>query len=192
MVSFNTGTLFGATNLILTISSLGNETKKFQLWTKKDDKIEEVLPNLEITRITNEDQLKLFEHPLETGTLVVDHAILEPKQTTIQAYISIDDETTLRELEQLYLSTTKLTVRNENNIVKNMLIKSKPKEITSDVLNKTLYSITFREAQEVEPVYVNMPSRKVANKRTASRVSGGVKQAKPVNRSWLKDIFTKK
>ena len=182
--------LLQATNLILLMSNTEGEAKKFQLWTKEGDDLNEVLPNLEITRVAVEDQAKIFEHPLETGSVIVDHMILEPQQATIQAYISIDDDETLRTLEQFYLSGTKLTMRAENKIIDNVIIKSKPKEITSSVLDKTLYSITFRQAEEVEPMYVAMPPKKVANKATSSRVNSGIKQAAPVKKSWFASLFT--
>ena len=179
------------TNLVLLMQNTDNNVKKFQLFARNDDKIVEVLPKLEITRISDEDSIKLFEHPLETGTVIIDHGILEPKQVSIQAYISINDDETLRDLEQLYLSMTKMTLRSESKIIDNVVIKSKPKEITSSVLDKTLYSITFREAQEVEPVYVAMPPRKVTKKATSSKVNSGVKQAQPVKKkSWLKSLFS--
>lgn len=180
------------TNLVLLMENQTENIKKFQLFAKNDGKIVEVLPRLEITKITDEDSIKLFEHPIETGTMIVDHGILDPKSTTIQAYISLDDMETLRDLEQLYLSMTKMTLRSENKIIDNVVIKSKPKEITSAVLDKTLYSITFREAQEVEPVYVAMPPRKVARKATSSRVNSGVKQAQPTKKkkSWIFSLFT--
>ncbi len=186
----STTALMQATNLVLLMQNqTENNIKKFQLFASNEGKIVEVLPRLEIIRIVNEDSIKLFEHPIETGTVIVDQGILEPKQVTIQAYIAIDDNKTLRDLEQLYLSLTKMTLRVEGKVIDNVLIKSKPREITSSVLDKTLYSITFREAQEVEPVYVAMPPRKVTNKATASRVNSGVKQAKPVQKSWLWSLF---
>jgi hypothetical protein len=185
-----TTALLQATNLILLMSNTEGSNKKFQLWTKEGENLTEVLPDLEITRVAVEDQAKIFEHPLETGTVIVDHMILEPQQATIQAYISLDDDVTLRTLEQLYLSGTKMTMRAENKIIENVIIKSKPKEITSSVLDKTLYSITFREAEEKEPVYVAMPPKKVVNKATSSRVNSGVKQAEPKKKSWLKSLFS--
>ena len=183
-------TLLQATNLILLMTNTEGEVKKFQLWKKDGDKTTEVLTNLEIVRCAVEDQAKIFEHPLETGTTIVDHMILEPQQATIQAYIPVDDEETLRELEQLYLAGTKMTMRAENKVIENVIIKSKPREITNTVLDKTLYSITFRQAEEVEPMYVAMPPRKVANKATSSKVNSGIKQAEPKKKTWLLSLFT--
>ena len=183
--------LSAETNVILESGENG-EKGKFQLWVQKDNKIQEVLSKLELFRINLDDQIKIFEHPLETGTVIVDHMILEPKQANIQAYISLDDDKTLRQLEQLYLTGEKMTLRSENNVIENAIIKSKPREVVSGVLDKTLYSIVFREVEEKEPVYVSMPPRKVANTGASSRVNSGVKQAqttKQVKKSWLSSLL---
>lgn len=174
------------TNVVLTTGELG-EIKKFQLWTKKNEVLKETLSALELSKINLEDNIKLFEHPIETGAVIVDHMILEPKECQIQAYINNDDEGTLRELEQLFITGTTMTMRADNKIVENVVIKSKPREISSSIIDKTLYSISFREAEEKEPVYVAMPPRKVTNKACASRVNSGVKQGTPKKKtqSWL-------
>ncbi len=177
------------TNLVL-LTSNETDRRKFIVWNIENSKPLEVLSNLEITRIAVENQMKIFEHPLEDGTVIVDHEVLEPKKAVIQAYISIDDNTTLTELEQLYVNGVKLRVRAENRIIENMVIASQPCEITSAVLDKTLYSITLRQADYVSPQYVGMPAAK--NKSNTSRVNSGIKQAqqaKNKKRSWLDSLI---
>lgn len=182
-------TLVQATNLVLLIANSNADIRKFVVWKKDGEKLTEVLANMQIQRIAVEDSAKVFEHPIETGAVIVDHEIFEPKRVTIQAYISNDDITTLKELEQLYLSGTILTIRAQNKVLDKVIISGKPHEITGAVFDKTMYSIPFREAQEVTPTYAKMPPRKVRNKAHASRVNSGVKQAKPVKKSWLKSAF---
>lgn len=179
-------TLIQATNLVLLISNSNADVRKFVVWKKDGDKLTEVLQDMQIERIAVEDTAKVFEHPLETGAVIVDHEIFEPKRATIQAYIANDDMMTLKQLEQLYLSGTILTIRAQNKVIDKVIIASKPHEITGQVFDKTLYSISFREAQEVTPTYAKMPSQKVRRKANASRVNTGAKQAKPVKKSWLK------
>jgi hypothetical protein len=182
-------TLIQATNLVLLISNSNADVRKFVVWTKVGENLTEVLQNMQIERIAVEDTAKVFEHPLETGAVIVDHEIFEPKRATIQAYIANDDMMTLKQLEQLYLSGTILTIRAQNKVIDKVIIASKPHEITGQVFDKTLYSISFREAQEVTPTYAKMPPQKVRRKANASRVNSGVKQATPVNKSWIKSAI---
>ena len=173
-------TLIQATNLVLLVSNTNADVRKFIVW--QDDN--EVLSGLQIVRIALDDNAKLFEHPLETGAVITDHIIYEPKRVAIQAYISDDDSSTLEELETLYLSGASLKIRAGNKIIDKVVIAGKPKEINGSVFDKTLYSINFKEAQEVTPVYTSggMTTGKTASASSASRVNTGTKQAK--KSSW--------
>lgn len=184
-------TLVQATNLIILLTSNNSDMRKFIIWQKDGENLTEVLTGLQVSRIAFEDNAKLFEHPIETGLVITDHEIFEPKRVVIQAYISNDDETTLTELEQLYLSGSPLKIRAGNKIIEKAIIASKPFEINGAIFDKTLYSIAFREYFEVTPTYAKMPPRKVQNKANASRVNKGVKQAKTVkkNQSWFDSIL---
>lgn len=182
-------TLIQATNLVLLIANSNADLRKFVVWQKDGQNLREVLQDMEITRIAVEDSAKMFEHPIETGAVITDHEIFEPKRATLQAYISNDNASTLKELEYLYLSGAELQIRAGNKIIDKVMINSKPAEINSSVFDKTLYSITFKEFLEVVPTYVKMPPSKVANKSNASRVNSGQKQAKKTNKSWLKSAI---
>lgn len=182
-----------ATNLVLLIANTGADMRKCVIWQKDGDKLTEVLSGLQIARIAIEDSAKLFEHPIETGGVITDHEIFDPNRAVLQAYISNDDAETLTELEKLYKSGANLRIRACNKIIQNVVISSKPFEVTSDIFDKTLYSISLQEYYEVVPAYVSMPPAKVTNKANASRVNKGVKQAAAstnnTNRSWLSSLF---
>ena len=177
------------TNLVL-IANNEVDTRKFIVWNTETANNTEVLSQLQISRISVENQKKMFEHPLENGATIVDYEILDPKRVNIQAYIANDDTATLNELEQLYLNGTQLRLRAENKILNNMVIAAQPLEITSSMLDKNLYSISFKEAQYVMPQYVGMPNAK--KKSNTSRVNSGIKQAQKVEKpkSWLASLFT--
>ena len=178
-------TLIQATNLVLLISNSNADMRRFIVW--QDDN--EVLSGLQIVRIALEDNAKIFEHPIETGAVITDHQIYEPKTTVIQAYISNDDSETLEELENLYLSGASLKIRAGNKIIENVVISGKPNEIDGTKFDKTLYSITFREVQEVMPVYTakTVSVKNVKSASSAARVNSGTKKAK--KSSWLYSLL---
>lgn len=179
-------TLTAYTNLILLLANTSQDLRKFIIWNTETGR--EVLQTLQITRITLENQKKIFEHPLESGVTIADHEVLEPKTAGLEAYIAIDDAGTLQELEQLYLNGVKLKIRAENRIINNMVIASQPAEITGAVFDKTKYSIQFKQAFEVMPQYIAMPKAK--NPANKSRVNTGVSQGKEVKKSWILSTFT--
>lgn len=120
--------------------------------------------------------------------------IIEPAQVSLRAYISNDDVETLKELEYLHLNGISLKIRVQNKVLPRVVIKDKPFQVDGGHFDKTPYSITFREEQEVTPVYVSMSPTKVRRASNSSRVNSGVKQAQPTQKpqSWLKNILKKR
>lgn len=171
-------TLLSYTNIVLLAASRGTGLKKFAAYNDNT----EVLTGLEIERCNAEISSKLFEHPIETGALIADHRILNQTIVSLQAYIAIEDVQTLNELNYYYLEGIPLKIRAGNNVIKNACIATQPFEITGSRLDKTLYSITFKEVQEITPVYVGLSNARRAS--NASRVNSGQKQGKAVKRSW--------
>jgi hypothetical protein len=184
-MAFTTSSIIQATNIVLTLIGFRNDNKRFVLFEKDG----EVLPDMEVARVSFEDSAKLFEHPLETGATVTDHEIFDPCRINIQAYISNTDTGTLSALENYYLTGTILKIRAGNKIVEKVVVSSKPFELTSDVFDKTLFNISFREITEVTPTYVRMS--KAANSLNSSTVNSGVKQAEQSNKtkSWLYSLI---
>lgn len=182
-------TLIQATNLVLLLLNSNTDTRKFVVWQETDNKQSEVLTGLEVIDVSVEDSAQLFEHPIESGAVITDHIIFNPKRVSISAFISLDDRTTLEELMNFYLNGKGLTIRAENQIIKNAVIENKPFKLDAEHFNKTLYTISFKEAQEVIPTYVGLP--KSRNKANSSRVNSGTKQAQPVKKkSWILSVFT--
>lgn len=170
--------LLQVTNIVLMLRNSSPDIRKFVVWRVDKSDPQEVLNRLEIESATFNDGLKIFEHPLETGAVITDHVIKDPNEALIQAYIAEDDADTLKELEYLYINAIPLKLRVENTVIERAIIKDKPFKLDAAHFDKTAYSITFREEQEVSPVYTSMPARKVQKKANASRVNSGVKQAK--------------
>lgn len=180
-------TIIQATNLVLLIRNTNADTRKFVVWEDSENGLKEVLTGLEVIDVDVEDNAQLFEHPLESGAVIVDHMIFNPKRVSITGMISLDDRTTLEELMTYYLNGTGLTIRAENQMIKNAIIESKPFKLDAAHFNKTPYSISFKEAPEIIPTYVGLP--KARKKSNASRVNSGTKQAQPVKKSWLLSLW---
>ena len=168
-------TLLSYTNIVLLVTSRGTGLKKFAAY----DGDREVLTGLEILKCNADISAKLFEHPIETGAVISDHRILNPSVVSLQAYIAIDDVQTLKELNYYYISGVPLKIRAGNDVIKNAYINTKPFEITGGSLDKTLYSISFKEAQEITPVYVGLSNARRGS--NSSRVNSGQKQGQKVN-----------
>lgn len=172
-------TLLSYTNIVLLVTSRAGGLKKFAAY----DDNKEVLTGLEIFKCNADISAKLFEHPIETGAVIADHRILNPATISLQAYIALNDELTLKELSYYYISGTPLKIRAGNDVINNAYIDTKPFELSGSCIDKTLYSISFKEAQEITPVYVGLKNSR--NKSNASRVNSGQKQGRKVPTSMF-------
>ena len=176
-------TLLSYTNIVLLVTSRGTGLKKFAAY----DGEREVLTGLEILKCNADVTSKLFEHPLENGAVITDHRILNPNVISLQAYIAINDVQTLKELNYYYVSGKALKIRAGNDVINNAYIETKPFELSSASLDKTLYSITFKEGFDIVPVYVGLSNARRGS--NTSRVNSGQKQGKVVKRSWGYSAF---
>lgn len=188
-MAFKGTSLIQATNIVLLLLNSNTDSRKFVAWRVDKEKPEEVLSGMQIINVSFEDSIKLFEHPLETGAVITDHMIVDPNQASVEAMISNDDAATLKELEYLCLNGIPLKIRVNNKIIPRCVIKDKPFSLSASTFDKTKYNITFRQEEEVEPVYTSMPPKKVRNPADSSRVNSGVKQAQPVKNSWLRSAL---
>lgn len=171
-----------ATNLVILLENSNADMRKFIAWKKENNNLIEVLSNVQIESVSVEDTAKIFEHPLETGATIVDHEIFDPNVVLCKMIIPNNDGESLTELEQLYKQGTELKIRANNKVLERVVITGKPYEITSQMFDKTLYTVAFKEALRVTPVYTKLPPKKVTKKSCSSRVNNGVKQAKKKER----------
>lgn len=179
-----TATLLSYANIVLTLSNYQADTRRFVVYNSKK---EEVLRNLFSSDIGIEDTSNLMEHPTESGVTIVDHRVINPVTISATLYIPKDDSITLKEIEYLYLTCEPLTIRAENKIFSNMIIKDKPFKITANMLDTTMYTLNFKKALEVLPVYIGM---KNAPKQSRSSVNSGVKQAKKVSETKRSMLYS--
>ena len=125
------------------------------------------------------DDKKLMEHPKEDGTMIVDHVVDDPIQIVIPVIIEDDDSTSLNELSDYYKNSTLLVAKIKNETYYNLVIAARPFKAEASHYDKTVYEITVKEIQEAVTQYVKMSVPQVKQKKNASTIKAGHKQAQP-------------
>lgn len=174
-----------ATNVILHIKQKV-DVQNIAVYDQAEN--QQILTALQFLDGSVQDDKKLMEHPKEDGTMVVDHVIDDPIQVTLQVIISDDDSSSLNELQDLYKNSTPVIIKMKNELHSNLVMSSKPMKADNSHYNKTVYDLTFKEIQEAVTLYVKMSVPQVKNKKNASKVNTGHKQA---NRSVAAKIKKK-
>ena len=154
----------------------------------------ELLSGMSVLNYSVRDDSQFATHPIETGATIADHHIFNPVQITCNAafppkgfkwaQVSIVDllygrgqtfDETFNELETLYKTSAKLTIKTDAKVYENMYLTSIPSDVSPDNADRQIFSITFEQALMAMPQYVQMSVSQVKNPSNASYVKGGEK-----------------
>ena len=161
------------TNFILHIKQKA-DVKNIVVYNQKDNK--EVFLTAQYIDGSATDDLKMMEHPLENGAMIVDHIVDDPKKAITKMLIADDDTEALNEILELYRNRTPLIVKIKNELFNNLCISSKPVKADIEYYDKSVYELSYKEVMEAQTVYVKMSVPQVAQKKNASTVKTGQKQ----------------
>lgn len=130
---------------------------------------------------------KVFEHPLEDGSSVSDHRIINPTEIDMQLFITGRDYRDIyRAIKQWWLAGESLTVRTRTDDYPNMIIVNMPHEEEPQLWETVRLVVTFREMILVQSQFQPMPARSVRRSGDQSTVKRGDQQG---NDSTLYKIF---
>lgn len=163
-----------ATNFVLHIKS---KTDSQNISIYDQDQNEQILTGLQFLDGSAQIDKKLMEHPKEDGTLITDHVVDDPTQVSLQVLLDDDDSSSLNELKDLYGKSTPVIIKLKNELHTNMIMASKPLKVDSSHYNHTVYDLSFKEVQQAVTLYVKMKVPQVKQKKAASKVNTGHKQA---------------
>jgi hypothetical protein len=121
---------------------------------------------------------KLMEHPIEDGSMIVDHKVDLPIELEATLIISsvADYRSTVSMINQSRLRGDLFTVQGKATSYRNMVISDTPYDEIPEMFDSILVVIRFKEARFVVPSFGSLPPRKVANKANADTKKAGAKQ----------------
>lgn len=182
-----------ATNFILKVSQI-TETDNIILYN--DETKVELLANVKYLDGSVSDDLKVMEHPIESGATIADHVVDDAKSANVKLLIQDEDIDSLNKLLDCYKKRTPIAFRIKNEFYKNFIISSKPLKADVKYFDSTLYELTLKEVMVAQTQYVKMTVPQAKQPKNASTVKSGQKQAQPqaqkkVTPSILRQGFNK-
>jgi hypothetical protein len=89
---------------------------------------------------------RVMEHPLETGALIADHKIIDPKTIDLMMIVAAPDfNGAFQQIRNSYLNSQLLIVQTKAAVYKNMIIQSLPREEDPEKFNVTVINLQLRE-----------------------------------------------
>ncbi len=111
------------------------------------ESFQQVFPEARPLIVYPRETSRIMTHPLESGAMVADHKVIDPK--TIELILLISSEnfaSAFQQVRSAYLNSTLLTVQTKAAVYQNMVIKSLPREETPDKSDITTISLQMEEA----------------------------------------------
>lgn len=122
-----------------------------------------------VMKVDVERRGRLMQHPLENGSSVSDHFVIDPIEMEVVVIFrgeNIKDQYQIA--VQSFLSGELLTVQTRSGSYANMVIEAMPHDETADMVDVLPVSLRLLEARFVEVVYAPAPA-KASNKPTVKR-----------------------
>ena len=120
---------------------------------------------------------KVMEHPVENGTVIVDHLVIKPIEIDLPLITQSDDpKSVYDEIKQLYLAGTLLTVQTKSDIYTSLVIESMPHEEKHDVFDQLIIHLKLKEVKFATTQFGTLPPAKVKKKVQQTTQPEGEKQ----------------
>lgn len=116
------------------------------------------------------------EHPLETGTMITDHLVLQPVEITVNVILEKNDyRTVYNDIQNYYYAGKLIGVFARSGGYANMAIREMPHEENPDMYDALSMEITLKEIILVTPAQGTMTAGNQRDAQNANAIQQGQK-----------------
>lgn len=145
-----------------------------------DDKLNQLFPTARPLKATVREAAKLMEHPIESGSVITDHKIIEPIEITLHVVLTGEEyRDTYKAIHDAFVGENTLTVQTRTSSYDDMLIQEMPHEESPDMLDIVPMIIKLKQVIIITAQSQALPPRKASNPKDYSVVDQGEKNPKP-------------
>lgn len=125
---------------------------------------------------------ELMEHPVEDGSMIADHLVLNPTDVELPCVVqAVDIPAVIDEARELHVGGVLLTVQTRSGSVLNMVLTAIPREETPASLDAPNVLLRLRQARFVEAEYGELKAGQVQEPKNASTTARGQQPARPAS-----------
>lgn len=122
----------------------------------------------------------LMEHPVEDGSMIADHLVLNPTEVELPCMAQSPDlPAVLDEARELFEGGTLLDVQTRSGAILNLVLIGMPHEETPQAIDSPSVLLRFRQARFIEAEYGELKAATVQQPRNASTTARGQQPARP-------------
>lgn len=127
------------------------------------------------------EDAKLMEHPLEMGSVIADHIVVEPMEIELPCIVTgeIEYRNTYAAIKSAFSTGTLLTVVTRTGVYPDMVITGMPHEERPQSFNAIEMNLRLRHAVFVKPQSSALPQSQTQNPAQSSTLQRGSQQTTP-------------
>ena len=104
-------------------------------------------------------QSDLCDHPIETGAVITDNAIIQPVSAKIQIAMPTAFKIRIyKEIERYFLEKKFLMLQTSLALYRNMVVQAMPFELKNETIDRPVIELQLRQIMEVSPQYIDSVS----------------------------------
>ncbi|MBC3211371.1 phage baseplate protein [Serratia fonticola] len=160
--------------------------KTTEVYGVYDDNFNVAFPAAISMKASVSEEAKLMEHPLEDGSTIADHRVIQPVE--IELIVFLPDDTfkdTYSNIRQAFHGEQLYTVHLATGMYSRMALQAMPHEETPEQAGSIAIALQLKEAQIVTTQYQALPPRKVKDPKDTSTVHRGEQQPVPVKNETI-------
>lgn len=127
------------------------------------------------------EDARLMEHPLEMGSVIADHIVIEPLEIELPCVVvgEIEYRNTYAAIKTAFTTGTLLTVVTRTGVYSSMVITAMPHQETPKSFNAIEMNLRLRHAMFVQPQSTKLSASQTQNPAQASTQQRGAQQTTP-------------
>lgn len=171
-------------NISLGIDLLNNGFNRDVTGIFDQDTLQQLFVNARPMKARIRERSKVMDHPVETGSTLSDHRVIEPVQIELPVIIKSQYySSTFQQLRSAMINATLLSVQTKACIYPNIIIEELPREEDPEMFNVTVVGVRLREVLFIVPTSITTaPGTSTANTAPANYAPADPAQSDTVNR----------
>lgn len=140
-----------------------------------DSSLNQVAKNARAIKASVKEESKLMEHPVEDGSTITDHKVIQPVSIDLSIITQGGAARTVyNELFKLYKKTDLLSVSTKTGVYDNMVIEAMPHDETPDMMDEVAIAVRLKEVKLAKTqTTAALPASKVSSAKDQTAVDKG-------------------
>lgn len=147
-----------------------------------DQNYNQVFKNARSLKAVVKEEAKSMEHPLENGSMIVDHRVILPVEIELSLITQKESAQDLyKVIRQYYLNSSLLIVHTRSGVYENQYITSMPHEESPDQIDVLIIALKLKQAQFATTQTSTIVTPK--NPSNTTTLNRGTLQPQPLSQS---------